>query len=116
MLGTEAGGPSPAAVTGEELFMVSLPCGIDAENQQRYSEAQIPDLVANANPKVLEASSGRSRLLPQNRRKGRCDCAVRPSSASNLTGLAFASSSADGRGRAVRGHCSFTQVSRVGGC
>jgi len=33
-------------------------CGIDGEGQQRYSQAQIPDLVANANPRFRQAAQG----------------------------------------------------------
>jgi hypothetical protein len=74
--------------------------------EQRYSWAQIPDLVANAIPQVLEAETSRCAALSQTggffASKGG-HCAFRCATASNEAGLVFASSSADETGRRSRG-------------
>src|SRR3954468_10633253 len=85
----------------ESDFLVhSLRCRIDAETRRRYSEAQIPDLVANAIPRFLEADASRCLALYRKRRicafcPGKCS--LRSFIASNQAGLVFASSSADGK-------------------
>ena len=99
--------------------MVSLPGRIDAETNQRYSEAQIPDLVAHAIPRILETEASRSPALS---RIGRVvvfgrqgNCSLGPHTASNLPGLVFASSSAHGKGRVARGHRHCTPDGIFGG-
>ena len=101
-----------------KLFILSLTCGIDEEMEQRYSEAQIPDLVAYANAKVLEATSGHGRLLPRTDRVRTVQTAVRPfrfHTASKSMGLAFASSSAGGQRMTGRGPGHCNQISSPGG-
>src|SRR5579863_84005 len=102
-----------------QFFIVSLTSGIDAEMEQRYSEAQIPDLVAYAIPKVLEAvpspCEGLSRTGRVSGQRGVSKCALRLHTASKQTGLIFASSSADKQGRAARGRCSFKPHNCIGG-
>jgi hypothetical protein len=91
---------------------------IDADIEQRYSEAQIPDLVANANPQVLEANTSPCRALSQTGglfASGTLNCAFRCSIASNSGGLVFASSSADDDGREARGPAYFNAYSILGG-
>ena len=105
-------------LTGRNLFTISLRCGIDAEIAQRYSEAQIPDLVANANPQVLEAAKGPMWALSRNGGVfvlTDANCAFRSLTASNRRGLVFASSSADEPGTEARDHRTCTDYSRLGG-
>ena len=91
--------------------------GIDAEIQQRYSEAQIPDLVANAIPQVLEAEMSRQALSPTGGffASGATKCAFRSTAASKSRELVFASSSADKGGSKAGGTLNYHRDGTIGG-
>ena len=95
-----------------------MTCGIDSEMEQRYSEAQIPDLVANAIPQVLEAEKSRCEALSRTGGLsvfGYPNCAFGCAPASNSKVLIFASSSAASGAREVREVRNSNELGILGG-